>query len=304
MSNRKVINNFRATSEAIRIARKRSRLKKKIMKGVIVAITVGLVGFGFGSVSKIMGSDSGNNIDVTIPVDDDDNEINIAADEILDLTLVNDGFDDTKFNEAVEELQATGLHCDGIDIDDFSLEGNDSYFVVAVTPYGGDSTKVIANYNDGNTGSDQLAVAMSVATGHDGTDIQKGVHDTERDNGMFKPSYLEDKLAGSLVSNITVAYPDDSAINTDEILEACARVTDYYKHDGTVYDKMLYRVKPGENYDSIEQEVAGISDLNKLDRNFLLSDDEILLRHSLRGSFSAEAVVNIEKQNEIDHTLQ
>ena len=189
MSERK-ISNFRATSESIKITRRQPRIKRKLMKGTVIALTTGIVGLGIIGCSDVINKDSKDNKNVTTTVNTNEDiyEVDIATDEILDVTLVNDGFDETKFEDAVKELQDTGFKCSGVDINDFDSNDIDSYFLIGITPYEGDTTKVIANYNLVNPASDQLAVAMSVSSGHDATDIQKGVHDLGKADGSFKPS--------------------------------------------------------------------------------------------------------------------
>lgn len=294
MSERK-ISNFRATSESIKITRRQPRIKRKLMKGTVIALTTGIVGLGIIGCSDVINKDSKDNKNVTTTVNTNEDiyEVDIATDEILDVTLVNDGFDETKFEDAVKELQDTGFKCSGVDINDFDSNDIDSYFLIGITPYEGDTTKVIANYNLVNPASDQLAVAMSVSSGHDATDIQKGVHDLGKADGSFKPSNLEEKVKDAGIPNITVVYPSDEDIDADEILEACARVTDYYKQDGcSARDEMLYRVKPGESPFSLGNDMCRINGIGETD---VLDGNSILLMKPLSGSFSKDAIIDIEK---------
>lgn len=294
MSERK-ISNFRAASKSIKIARKQPRIKRKLMEGTVIALTAGVVGLGIIGCSNIMDSESKEDTSVATTIDTsrDVYSFDIATDEILDVTLVNDGFDEAKFDDAVKELQGTGFKCSGVDINDFDSNDIDSYFLIGITPYEGDTTKVIANYNLVNPASDQLAVAMSVSSGHDATDIQKGVHDLGKADGSFKPSSLEEKVKDAGIPNITVVYPSDEDIDADEILEACARVTDYYKQDGcSARDEMLYRVKPGESPFSLGNDMCRINGIGETD---VLDGNSILLMKPLSGSFSKDAIIDIEK---------
>lgn len=300
---KRTINNFKVSSNAVRISsrRRKMKLKRRIVKGSLVAITVGLVAFGVHSCSNIMNESSQSSEIVISTVEDNEDiyEIDIRTDEILSVALVNDGYDDSKFEEAVESLQGTGLNCVGVDINDSTLVDCDSYFFVGVTPYNGSDPKVIANYNGGNSGSDQLAVAMAVASGQDATNIQKGVNDLELARGTFKPSNLEEKIGYK--PNITVAYPVGEDINTNEILEAVARVTDYCKqNDNSINDEMLYRVRSGDSPYSLGTNMCYI---NGIGSNDLLDDNRILLMKSLSGPFANNTVVNVEEVNIKSSTL-
>ena len=293
MSERK-ISNFRTTPEMIREARKKARIKRKLVRGSVIALTAGVVGLGIIGCSNVINKDSKDNKNVitTVNTNEDIYEVDIATDEILDLTLVNDGFDEAKFDDAVKELQSTGLNCEGVGIADLDVSNIDSYFLIGITPYEGDTTKVIANDNLVNPASDQLAVAMSVSSGHDATDIQKGVHDLGKADGTFKPSSLEEKVRDVGIPNITVAYPSDEDIDTDEILEACARVTYYYKQDGcSARDEMLYRVKSGDSPYSLGKDICRINGIGETD---VLDGNSILLMKPLSGSFSKDAIIDIE----------
>ena len=136
---------------------------------------------------------------------------------------------------------------------------------------------------------------MSVSSGHDATDIQKGVHDLGKADGSFKPSSLEEKVKDAGIPNITVAYPSDEDIDTDEILEACARVTDYYKQDGcSARDEMLYRVKSGDSPYSLGKDICRINGIGETD---VLDGNSILLMKPLSGSFSKDAIIDIEMVN-------
>ncbi len=284
------------TPKMIREARRRKKLiaRRRKMIGAIIGITAGVSALGVGC-SNIMDSESKEDTSVATTIDTsrDVYSFDIATDEILDVTLVNDGFDEAKFDDAVKELQGTGFKCSGVDINDFDSNDIDSYFSIGITPYEGGTTKVIANYNLVNPASDQLAVAMSVSSGHDATDIQKGVHDLGKADGSFKPSSLEEKVKDAGIPNITVAYPSDKDIDADEILEACARVTDYYKQDGcSARDEMLYRVKPGESPFSLGNDMCRINGIGETD---VLDGNSILLMKPLSGSFSKDAIIDIEK---------
>lgn len=287
--------NINIAPEMIREARmKKLRAKRRRMIGAIIGITAGVSALGIGC-SNIMGDESKDNtvVETTIDTSSDFYNFDIAADEVLGVTLVNDGYDELKFVDAVKELQSTGLNCEGVDIDDLDVSSIDSYFLIGVTSYGGDDTKVIANDNLVNPASDQLAVAMSVSSGHDATDIQRGVHDLGRADGSFKPSNLEEKVKDVGIPNITVAYPSDKEINTDSILEACARVTCYYKQDGcSAHDEMLYRVKPGDSPYSLGEDICKINEIGKTD---VLDGNGILLMKPLSGPFSKDAIIDIEK---------
>lgn len=292
MSERRVVNNFNARRKAVKL--KRMMIKRIAIGGIAVAIVVA-------GINAFKDDSKDNTVSTTIDTSSDVYSFDIVSDEVLDVTLVNDGFDEAKFNEAVKELQDTGFHCSGVDIDDLNVDDVDSYFLMGITSYEGSSTEVIANYNSGNPASDQLAVAMSVASGHDATDIQRGVHDLGKADGSFKPSNLEEKVKDVGAPNITVAYPSSEGIDTNDILEACARVTDYYKQDGcSAHDEMLYRVKPGDSPYSLGNDICLINGIDKTD---VLDSNEILLIKPLSGSFSKDADINIEKVNEINHTL-
>ena len=284
------------THEMIKASKKRKlRTKRRIVKGTIIGLTAGVVGLGIIGCSNIIDSESkeDTSIATTIDTSRDVYSFDIATDEILDLTLVNDGFDEAKFDDAIKELQSTGLNCEGVGIADLDVSNIDSYFLIGITPYEGDTTKVIANYNLVNSASDQLAVAMSVSSGHDATDIQKGVHDLGKADGTFKPSSLEEKVKDVGIPNITVAYPSDEDIDADEILEACARVTDYYKQDGcSARDEMLYRVKSGDSPYSLGKDICRINGIGETD---VLDGNSILLMKPLSGSFSKDAIIDIEK---------
>lgn len=298
MENRK-ITNFEARKKAIEVAKKRAKLKRKIIIGTLIFLTAEVVGLGI--YSSIVNKNNNDSKTITTTLDNDDTySIDIATNEVLGVALVNDGYDDTEFSNAVKKLQDEGLHCSGVDIEDIDLNTIDSQFLVGVTSYEGDDTKIIANYNSGNNGSDQLAVAMSVAAGHDATDLQRGIVDVEKADGSFKPSRLEEVVGNTLVSNITVAYPLGEEIDTDQILEASARITDYFKHDGSTYDEMLYRVQPGDSPFSLGDNICSI---NKISKDSILDVNKLLLVKPLSESFSPNASTSIEKINKSDYNF-
>lgn len=298
MENRK-ITNFEARKKAIEVAKKRAKLKRKIIMGTLIFLTAEVVGLGIHA--SIVNKKSNDSKTITTTVDNDDTySIDIATNEVLGVTLVNDGYDDTEFSNAVKKLQDEGLRCNGVDIENIDLNTIDSQFLVGVTSYEGDDTKIIANYNSGNNGSDQLAVAMSVAAGHDATDLQRGIVDVEKADGSFKPSRLEEVVGNTLVSNITVAYPLGEEIDTDQILEASARITDYFKHDGSTYDEMLYRVQPGDSPFSLGDNICSI---NKISKDSILDVNKLLLVKPLSESFSPNASISIEKINKSDYNF-
>ena len=109
------------------------------------------------------------------------------------------------------------------------------------------------------------------------------------------------ELTKGFLSQVERNLTSPSIATLNDILEACARVTDYYKQDGcSAHDEMLYRVKPGDSPYSLGNDICLINGIDKTD---VLDSNEILLIKPLSGSFSKDADINIEKVNEINHTL-
>lgn len=284
------ITNFKLRKETVGFAKKKVRLRRMAVKGVIIAMAVGLVGLGIHSLSN-KNVNTSNDVNVTNTIDDDSYTINTSTDDLssLNVVLVNDGIDDEKINKAQEELNDSGLNCEVRNINELNKVGNECF--IAFTDYNGPGYKVIANYNDGNNHADLLAVGMSVAFD---SDIEKGVKDISMYNTKLVPSDIENEVGNQLMPNVTIAVSQDKDIDTDKLLEGLARYNDYFRY-GSVQDaSLLYRTVSGDSAYSLGSDICTLNGIGDTDS---IREDEILQARKYPNCFQKTTEVVVSKTN-------
>ena len=298
MSERRVVNNFRATPEMIREARRRRLLaRRRKMIGAIMGVTVGVSALGVGC-SNIMGGDSNDGPIVEPKPVEESYDINTSTEDLstLNVVLVNDGISDEQMKQAEDSLEATGLDVEVRDIN--QLNKDDTECFVALTNYGGDDYKVIGNYNKGNNHADLLAIGMKESFGGN---IQKGVYDKSVAEPTLIPSDIEVAVGDQIMPNVTIAVPETASEYigfTDSLLEGLARYNDSLNYVDIYNGEFLLRpdmseVPTPEDYqNSLDSEVLR---LNGLESSYELQKDSILLNKGLPDSLSNNVNVNIEK---------
>ena len=239
MSERKVVNNFRATPEMIREARRRRLLARRIkMIGAIMGVIVGV------ECSNIMrGGSSDGPIVEPKPVEEPYSLTTSTEDlSTLNVVLVNDGISFEQMKQAEDSLKAVGLDVDVRFINELNKDGTECF--VSLRSYHGDDYKVIGNYNKGNNHADLLAIGMKEAFGGD---IQKGVYALSGAEPTLIPSDIEVAVGDQIMPNVTIAVPEgadledygegvikvDTGLNdsfTDSFLEGLARYNDSLKY--------------------------------------------------------------------------
>lgn len=313
MSERK-ISNFRAASESIKITRRQPRIKRKLMKGTVIALTAGVVGLGIIGCSNIMRGDSSNGPIVEPKPVEEPYSIITNTDDLstLNVVLVNDGISDEQMKQAEDSLKATGLDVEVRDINELNKDGTECF--VALTSYGGDDYKVIGNYNKGNNHADLLAIGMKESFGGN---IQKGVYDKGVAEPTLIPSDIEVAVGDQIMPNVTIAVPEDADLEdygegvikvetglnenfTDGILEGLARYNDSLNYVDIHNSEFLLRpdmseVPTSEDYqNSLDSEVLR---LNGLESSYEVQKDSVLLNKGLPDSLSKDTNVNIEMVN-------
>ena len=298
MSERRVVNNFRATPEMIREARmKRLHAKRRKVIGGIIGITAGVSALGVGC-SNIMGGGSSDGPIVEPKPIEEPYSITTSTDDLssLNVVLVNDGISVDQMKQAESSLEATGLDVEVRDINELNKDGTECF--VALTNYKGDDYKVIGNYNKGNNHADLLAIGMKDAFGGD---IQKGVYDKSVAEPTLIPSDIEVAVGDQIMPNVTIAVPETASEYigfTDSLLEGLARYNDSLNYVDIYNGEFLLRpdmseVPTPEDYqNSLDSEVLR---LNGLESSYELQKDSILLNKGLPDSLSNNVNVNIEK---------
>ena len=307
MSERRVVNNFRATPEMIREARRRRLLaRRRKMIGAIMGVTVGVSALGVGC-SNIMGGDSNDGPIVEPKPVEESYDINTSTEDLstLNVVLVNDGISDEQMKQAEDSLEATGLDVEVRDINQLNKDGTECF--VALTNYGGDDYKVIGNYNKGNNHADLLAIGMKESFGGN---IQKGVYDKSVAEPILIPSDIEVAVGDQIMPNVTIAVPEgadledygegvikvDTGLNdsfTDSLLEGLARYNDSLKYVDIHNSEFLLR--PSDDADYQQSVDPDVLRLNGLDTSYDVKQDSILLNKGLPDSLSNNVNVNIEK---------
>ena len=314
MSERRVVNNFRATPEIIREARmKRLRAKRRRVIGGIIGITAGVSALGVGC-SNIMGGGSSDGPIVEPKPIEEPYSITTSTDDLssLNVVLVNDDISDEQMKQAEDSLEATGLDVEVRDINELNKDGTECF--VALTNYKGDDYKVIGNYNKGNNHADLLAIGMKDAFGGD---IQKGVYDKSVAEPTLIPSDIEVAVGDQIMPNVTIAVPEgadledygegvikvDTGLNdnfTDSILEGLARYNDSLNYVDIHNSEFLLRPNvselptPTDYESSLDSEVLR---LNGIESSYDVQKDSILLNKGLPKSFDKNAKVNVEMVN-------
>ena len=307
MSERRVVNNFRATPEMIREARRRRLLaRRRKMIGAIMGVTVGVSALGVGC-SNIMGGGSSDGPIVEPKPVEESYDINTSTEDLstLNVVLVNDGISDEQMKQAEDSLEATGLDVEVRDINQLNKDGTECF--VALTNYGGDDYKVIGNYNKGNNHADLLAIGMKESFGGN---IQKGVYDKSVAEPTLIPSDIEVAVGDQIMPNVTIAVPEgadledygkgvikvDTGLNdsfTDSLLEGLARYNDSLKYVDIHNSEFLLR--PSDDADYQQSVDPDVLRLNGLDTSYDVKQDSILLNKGLPDSLSNNVNVNIEK---------
>lgn len=314
MSERRVVNNFRATPEMIREARRRRLLvRRRKTIGVIMGVTVGVSALGVGCSNIMRGGSSDGPIVEPKPVEEPYSFTTSTEDlSTLNVVLVNDGISDEQMKQAEDSLEATGLDVEVRDINQLNKDGTECF--VALTNYQGDDYKVIGNYNSGNNHADLLAIGMKEAFGGN---IQKGVYDKSVAEPILIPSDIENAVGDQTMPNVTIAVPESADLEdygedvikvetglnesfTDSLLEGLARYNDSLKFVDINDGEFLLRpdmseVPTPEDYqNSLDSEVLR---LNGLDSSYEVQKDSILLNKGLPDSLSKDVEVNIEMVN-------
>ena len=304
MSERKVVNNFRATPEMIREARRRRLLARRIkMIGAIMGVIVGV------ECSNIMrGGSSDGPIVEPKPVEEPYSLTTSTEDlSTLNVVLVNDGISDEQMKKAEDSLKAVGLDVDVRFINELNKDGTECF--VSLRSYHGDDYKVIGNYNKGNNHADLLAIGMKEAFGGD---IQKGVYALSGAEPTLIPSDIEVAVGDQIMPNVTIAVPEgadledygegvikvDTGLNdifTDSFLEGLARYNDSLKYVDIHNSQFLLR--PSDDADYQQSVDSDVLRLNGLESSYELQKDSILLNKGLPDSLSKDANVNIEMVN-------
>ena len=309
MSERRVVNNFRATPEMIREARRRRLLaRRRKMIGAIMGVTVGVSALGVGC-SNIMGGDSNDGPIVEPKPVEESYDINTSTEDLstLNVVLVNDGISDEQMKQAEDSLKAVGLDVDVRFINELNKDGTECF--VSLRSYHGDDYKVIGNYNKGNNHADLLAIGMKEAFGGD---IQKGVYALSGAEPTLIPSDIEVAVGDQIMPNVTIAVPEgadledygkgvikvDTGLNdsfTDSFLEGLARYNDSLKYVDIHNSQFLLR--PSDDADYQQSVDSDVLRLNGLESSYELQKDSILLNKGLPDSLSKDANVNIEMVN-------
>lgn len=302
MSERRVVNNFRATPEMIREARRRRLLARRIkMIGAIMGVIVGV------ECSNIMrGGSSDGPIVEPKPVEEPYSLTTSTEDlSTLNVVLVNDGISFEQMKQAEDSLKAVGLDVDVRFINELNKDGTECF--VSLRSYHGDDYKVIGNYNKGNNHADLLAIGMKEAFGGD---IQKGVYALSGAEPTLIPSDIEVAVGDQIMPNVTIAVPEgadledygkgvikvDTGLNdsfTDSFLEGLARYNDSLKYVDIHNSQFLLR--PSDDADYQQSVDSDVLRLNGLESSYELQKDSILLNKGLPDSLSKDANVNIEK---------
>ena len=308
MSERK-ISNFRAASESIKITRRQPRIKRKLMKGTVIALTAGVVGLGIIGCSNIMRGNSSNGPIVEPKPVEEPYSIITNTDDLstLNVVLVNDGISFEQMKQAEDSLKATGLDVEVRDINELNKDGTECF--VALTSYGGDDYIVLGNYNKGNNHADLLAIGMKESFGGN---IQKGVYDKGVAEPTLIPSDIEVAVGDQIMPNVTIAVPEDADLEdygegvikvdtglndsfTDSLLEGLARYNDSLKYVDIHNSEFLLR--PSDDADYQQSVDSDVLRLNGLESSYEVQKDSILLNKGLPDSLSKDANVNIEMVN-------
>ena len=304
MSERKVVNNFRATPEMIREAKRRRLIARRIkMIGAIMGVIVGV------ECSNIMrGGSSDGPIVEPKPVEEPYSLTTSTEDlSTLNVVLVNDGISVEQMKQAEDSLKAVGLDVDVRFINELNKDGTECF--VSLRSYHGDDYKVIGNYNKGNNHADLLAIGMKEAFGGD---IQKGVYALSGAEPTLIPSDIEVAVGDQIMPNVTIAVPEgadledygegvikvDTGLNdsfTDSFLEGLARYNDSLKYVDIHNSQFLLR--PSDDADYQQSVDSDVLRLNGLESSYELQKDSILLNKGLPDSLSKDANVNIEMVN-------
>ena len=307
MSERRAVNNFRATPKMIREARRRRLLaRRRKMIGAIMGVTVGVSALGVGCSNIMRGGSSDGPIVEPKPVEEP-YAINTSTEALssLNVVLVNDGISDEQMKQAEDSLEATGLDVEVRDINELNKDGTECF--VALTNYGGDDYKVIGNYNKGNNHADLLAIGMKESFGGN---IQKGVYDKSVAEPTLIPSDIEVAVGDQIMPNVTIAVPEDADLEdygegvikvdtglndsfTDSLLEGLARYNDSLNYVDIHNSEFLLRPSDDADYQhSVDPDVLRLN--GGLD-TYGVRQDSIFLNKGLPDSLSNNVNVNIEK---------
>lgn len=308
MANKSNINNLKIKKEAIRKSRRRIlALKRKIIK-IGIAIFIG--GAFVSAINDKISENRDNNVVIDpknndVPENVYDVETDTDALSSLNVVLVNDGIDEEQIKGAESSLRLTGLDVEVRDIDELNKDGTECF--IALTNYGGEDYKVIANNKDGNNHADLLAIGMKEAFG---CPIQKGVYDKLE----LVPSDIEKAVGTQLMPNVTIAVPegkdledyyDENTVKvdtdfskpfTDSLLEGLARYSESLNYVDLYDGEFLLRPNPLDNEEayrsSFDPEVFRI---NGLDSAADLKDNSVLLNKGLPECFDKATVVKVRK---------
>lgn len=291
--NRKVVvNNLNIDRQAIILARKKKALVRKVKKtGALVLLATTIVA-GMLSCGRKGTNEPGPSQDPIPPV-----SIEATIDDLssLNVVLVDDGIDDSKINKAADELNEMGLDVEVRDIDNLNSAGIETF--IALKEYGGDNTKVICNYNNGNNHADLLALAMSCET--NGT-LQRGVNEVGVDITRKVPSNIENNV-DRIIPTVTLAVPEDKDIDTSIIVDGLARYNHYFK-EGNIHDANFLTRGETSIYSLKEKYGDNVLRLNGIDINNNLDQDQVLVIKKLSNCLDrdVEVTVHTSKSNEFN----
>ncbi|HIT37637.1 MAG TPA: hypothetical protein IAB59_04070 [Candidatus Onthousia faecipullorum] len=299
MEKRNVVN-FKARKRAIAIARRKAILKRVAVAGVVFAAST----IGISSIVNAIKDNSKDNDSVSSVVAAEESYVIDTSTEdlsTLNVVLINDGISDEKMSQVENSLEASGLDVDVRNISDFYKDNTECF--VSITSYQGDNYKIVGNYNKGNNHADLLAIGMKEA--FDGV-LQKGVYDTSETQPTLVPSDIEKAVGNQIMPNVTIVVPEDKDLEdngndfnksfSDRILEGLARYNDSLKYVDIYDGEFLLRPNPFDNPSDYQKSVdRDVLRVNGLENSYDVQKDSILLNKWLPKSFDEDAIVNVEK---------
>ena len=299
MEKRNVVN-FKARKRAIAIARRKAILKRVAVAGVVFAAsTLGISRL----VNAIKDNSKDNDSVSSVVAAEESYVIDTSTEDLstLNVVLINDGISDEKMSQVENSLEASGLDVDVRNIGDFYKDNTECF--VSITSYQGDNYKIVGNYNKGNNHADLLAIGMKEA--FDGV-LQKGVYDTSETQPTLVPSDIEKAVGNQIMPNVTIVVPEDKDLEdngndfnksfSDRILEGLARYNDSLKYVDIYDGEFLLRPNPFDNPSDYQKSVdRDVLRVNGLENSYDVQKDSILLNKWLPKSFDEDAIVNVEK---------
>ncbi len=288
----------------VNFSKKRAKIRREEKRRrFVVGVTTGVVALGivgcsvYNSFSKddsvVTNTDNKSTVASTI---EPGGSIDVSSDEIPTVALVNDGVDDDQLRDAVNKLNADGIDCQYLDsVSD--VDNSDAYYYIAVQNWGSEDVKIITDKN-GSSISNNFTMAIASGYGKEVSSIQPGVHD---ENSKLVPSNIENATAGKMVPHVMIAQPYDLEIDYISIENGLARMTEFLKtnEDGAYAPSAIYVTQPGDSVSSLGKDICGYNNIGPNDS----INEDVVLKAKDYGCFNKETEVNINRVNEIDHTL-